>query len=278
MESKYDEKKVERIFWYISLIMVIISPLAIISLYKGNLALTYNSFWLTVIIFSGIPLALFNDFVVGLLEGNLKFWIVRPSSTSQYNSSLNLELTFHEVISRLKSLKFIFTIKETTPNFIIIDFSKTKDDPASKFLDSAFRGTIKLTAYPDLTDIFVQLTFLDTIVIETGELTNLKTLCNYLSLKVKDYKYSHVPLITYAGLDLALLTILLSLFYSFYPSVLSYVIASSAFGAIGFALFSIGLIYFDRQYLFGYRLALVTIYLASIPFIIFSLGHFQIFN
>jgi len=97
-----------------------------------------------------------------------------------------------------------------------------------------------------------------------------------LGLKVKEYRYCHVPVILYCGLDLALLTILLSFFYSFYPTILCYILAAASFGAIGFALFSIGLIYFDPQYLFGYRLAIATIYLGSISFITFLLKQTQI--
>jgi hypothetical protein len=267
------EQERQRKYWYISLFFLILAAIAGYRLYSmgfqpvffSRLGQRITSF----LFFASIPLALLLEFLVAILAGHrqsLKLWVEKPSVTGQYKvSGVNCSAA---VEHRLAYLKFQVIRKFRESNSEYIEFKKDKAVQSHTFLDNAFFGRIELSPAPQGGQIIAQLTFDDTVLIDTGERDELQRLAGYISLQHDHHQPSRkVSLIVYCGIVLAYMTVLCSLCLN--PAVLSQRITLTAFANAATVMLVAALVltFIKRTGLMGYRLGFLGLGLAVVPYL-----------
>jgi hypothetical protein len=267
------EQERRKKYWYISLFFLILAAIAGYRLYSmgfqpvlfSQLGQRITSF----LFFASIPLALLLEFLVAVLTGHrqsLKFWTEKPSVTSQYGvSRVNCSAAIEH---RLAYLKFQVIRKFHESDSECIEFKKDKAVQSYTFLDNAFFGVIKLSPGPQGGQITTQLTFNDTVLIDTGERDELKRLAGYISLQHDNHEPPRtVSLIVYCGIALAYMTVLCSLCLN--PAVLTQRITLTAFANAATVMLVAALVltFIKRKGLMGYRLGFLALGLAVVPYL-----------
>jgi hypothetical protein len=260
-------------YWYISLFFLVLAAVAGYRLYSMGFHPVFFSPLqqqiTSVLFFASLPLALLFELLLAVLTGHrktLRLWIEKPSVTGQYPvSSANCSAAIEH---RLVSLKFQISRKFREADSEYIEFKKDKAAQSYTFLDHGFFGLIELSSAPQGGQITTQLTFDDTLLIETGEMDELQQLADYISLQHDNHQQLRkVSLILYCGIVLAYMTVIGGLCLN--PAVLTQRITLTAFANAATLTLIAALIltFFKRSGLVGYRLGFLGLGLAIVPYV-----------
>jgi hypothetical protein len=267
------EQERQKKYWYISLFFLVLAAIAGYRLYFMEFQPVFFSRLqqqiTSVLFFASLPLSLLFELLLAVSSGHrksLRLWIEKPSVTGQYqvpraNCSAAIE-------HRLASLKFQISRKFREADSEYIEFKKDKAAQSYTFLDHGFFGLVELSPAPQGGQITTQLTFDDTLLIETGEMDELRQLADYISLQHDNHTQPRkVSLILYCGLVLAYLTVLGSLCLN--PAVLTQrtILTAFANAATLTLIAALVLTVIKRSGLMGYRLGFLGLGLAIVPYI-----------
>jgi hypothetical protein len=277
------ERDRERLFWKISLLFLLASPLTVYQLARAHYFFVFNPIPFTIILFLSIPLSLVVDAVLIKLfdpTSPLRFWIVKPTDEVQHLLQLpvqegeafkemiertHLKMIAGRIKERLAGFGFQTTKEEDVANSIVIAFHKEKSRPVISFTDHSMFGEVRIGFLGSAVKVNVQTTFNDTLLLESGEFERIRALCDYLSLKTATFSYSSVPLTVYCGVNLAFTMSFFAIVPYVYPGNL--VITCLSTGAAGMLVAALVLMQKNRDQVLGYRLVFAGLFLASLPLV-----------
>jgi hypothetical protein len=280
------ERKREGVYWKLCLLFVLASPLVFYVMPSRQYSFSFHPVPFTVILFLSLPLAIVLDMALTKLFARgspLRVWVVKPSeeltvllpAPAEGNDAAFaglLERTYlaqvvERIRGRLAEHRFESAVREEADGSRVITFRKGTDDPVVSFMDHSFSGEARVRTADSALEVHVRVTFEDTLIVETGEFEQMRALCRYLSLKSAELDYENVPHLLYCGLFLAFTMVVVALAPSLYRAAGAQVLTCLSLGAAGTILSALVLMQRDKQHLFGYRLALAGLYLASLPFL-----------
>ena len=273
----------ERLFWRISLVFLLASPLTVFQLVRVHYSFVFHPILFAVLLFLSMPLALLVDAVLIKLvdpSSPLRFWIVKPTDEVRQLRSLpvqdgevpfkgllertNLYQAAERIKGRLAELGFQIS-EEKGADATVLAFHKEKSTPVLSFIDHSFYGEVRLGILDAAVAVNVRTTFNDTLLLETGEFERIHALCDYLSLKSSTFSYVSVPLLVYCGLNLAFVTSILAIVP--YLNLGNLFLTCLSLAAAGMIVAALVLMQKKRDQVFGYRLAFAGLFLAALPLV-----------
>jgi hypothetical protein len=266
------EQEREKNYWYISLGFLGLAAIALYRLYMEGFHPIFNArVWntTTVLFLASLPLALVLETLLVFLtvkKAPLKFLVKQPSVNVQHeilrgNCSTAIE-------DRLKKLGFETKIESEDSNVTYLEFKKAKASSTYTFLEHSFFGMIEMIATRRGTEVTTKLTFDDTILIETGEMSDLQHLADYISLKCADLIIpKKVPLLITCGLALAYITVIYSLILD--PAILRQrvLLVSFSNAAIVILIVALSITKTKQRELIGFRIGFLGLALAAVPYL-----------
>lgn len=272
------EQKREGFYWRISLFFVFMSPWILYLLSKMSLnpfvglSLFIFKQVVTVGMFTNIAIVILLEMLYSrIVEGktSFKFWVVNPSVEYRNRAQGSVRGCTQAIEQKLKHLGFQTEISQ---NFKadregqLIQFQKSAKKPVHHFLDHAFSGKVTLTPAFNSVDIHAQLTFEDTLILETGEKNKLQAISEFIALKAPELRMKGVPFTLYCGLIFAYATIITGFFISIGWSPNYAVFNSLALSGIGSILLSLFFSFKNGKDFMGWRLVFSGLYLAAMPY------------
>ncbi|ELS34462.1 MULTISPECIES: hypothetical protein [Pseudanabaena] len=268
------EQERERLYWRISLSFILISPwiLSYLSRIALNPFVTMPFFKVVVsvgLIVSNVSVFLIEILYSKIIKGkpSFKFWIVNP--TVEYRNHLQGSVMgYTQVIEqKLNHLEFQVEISQDYERQLI-SFHKLIKKPVHNFLDHAFSGKVILDPAFNGVDISVQLTFEDTVILETGEMNKLQAISEFIALKTSEIKIKAVPYTLYCSLIFAYSTTITGFLICVGWKLDYRILNSLALTGIGSILLSL-FFWFNNSKGFkdfiGWRLVFSGLYLSVMP-------------
>lgn len=260
------ERDRERLYWRLSLLLALASPLAVLTTARAGFSPDFNVALFTVIGFLSIPFAVLVDLLRTTLCGDpVRLWVVKPTANAGRALAHPFPQAREAIVGRLAECGFACATAGGPGGAEVIRFGKAKSPMLSSFLDHAFFGEMTLKASGPGSSVSCTITFDDTAILDTGERERLSSLCDYLTLKSSAFTYEGVPLTLFCGLVLSFVTALLTLVPR--RVVGDAFLTSLALSAAGLLASGVVFVLKDRAHNIGLRLAAGGIYLASIPFL-----------
>jgi hypothetical protein len=272
------EQARERVYWYISLGFLILAAIAAYRLYSADFQPMFFSAierkLIPVLFIGSLPLALVTDLLIAVASGqgkSLRFWLPKPSTQCQY--VVRRRQCTAVITDRLEKLGFNVRHQTTPAGIEYLDFQKAKSEKVYTFLENGFFGRVELSPTPVETAIRTKLTFDDTVIFDTGELTELRQLAEYISLKVARLEqFSKLSIMSACGLAMAYVTVLLSLCVSPAIAAQRAVLTSFANAAILMLVAALVITVMKRPALIGIRSILIGLGLAMMPYLAWILA------
>jgi hypothetical protein len=280
------ERKREGVYWRLCLLFLLASPLVFYVMPSRQYSFSFHPLTFTIILFMSLPLSLVLDMALTKLFARgspLRVWVVKPSEEvkmllpapvevgeSAFTGSLErtyLAQVVERIRGRLAEHRFESAVREEADGARVITFRKGTNDPVITFMDHSLSGEAHARPSASALEVRVRVTFEDTLIVETGEFEQIRALCRYLSLKSAELDYENVPHLLYCGLFLAFTLVVVALVPSLYRAAGAQVFTCLSLGAAGTTLAALVLMQRDKKHLFGYRMALAGLYLASLPFL-----------
>ncbi|MBW4695695.1 MAG: hypothetical protein KME27_28435 [Lyngbya sp. HA4199-MV5] len=284
------EQEREAFYWRISLFLMFISPWILYSLAKMALNPFVGLFlFKQAIIFKQvIIIGMFaNIAIVILLEmlysriikgkTSFKFWVVKPSVEYRNRAQGSIKGCTHAIEQKLNCLGFqtdVSNASSTDGEEQMIQFQKSVKKPVHHFLNHAFSGKVMLKPAFNGVEIYVQLTFEDTLILETGEMSKLQAISEFIALKSSELQMKGVPFTLCCGLIFAYATIIAGAFVSMGWSLNYAVVNSLALSGIGTILLSLFFSLKNGKDFMGWRLVFSGLYLAATPYSAWMLATF----
>ena len=280
------EREREGVHWKLCLLFLLASPLVFYVMPSRQYSFSFHPVPFTIVLFSSLPLSLLLDVALTKLFARgspLRVWVVKPSEEVRVLLPAPadggeavfaglLEKTYlaqvaERIRARLAEQRFESAVREEADGSRVITFRKGTNDPVIAFMDHSFFGEARVRPSASALEVRVSVTFDDTLILETGEFEQMRALCRYLALKSPELDYENVPHLLYSGLLPAFATVVVALVPSLYRAAGAQVFTCLSLGAASTILAALVLMQRDRKHLFGYRLALAGLYLASLPFL-----------
>lgn len=268
------EQERENVYWYISLFFLALSPVIVYSLFHTNITPAFSLPFFVIFLVVSIPLTIIIEMVLTIIKGEgdpLRFWLVNPSVTCRHRIEGECETRLQAIQERLINLGFSKDVLAEAGGIKTILFRKEPRPLGNAFLDHKIWGQVRLQLDTSGVELQTEVTFGDTLIVETGELAQTQALCEYISLQIPEFTYKNVPLTLYCGLNLAFIAAGLSILRYVYPRIQSSWLLSVAAGAGGMILMIVVLMLKDLKHLFGYRLVFAGLYLALLPYVCLAL-------
>lgn len=232
---------------------------------KAGFRPDFSPIYFAIIGFLSIPFAALVDLLRATLCGEpVRVWVVRPTVNTGRSLAQPFEHARAGIVSRLSECGFGFATAAGEGGAEVIKFGKAKSPLVYSFIEHAFFGELSLKPTDAGAAVSCKLTFDDTLLLDTGERERLSALCDYFMLKSQGFACEVVPMTLHCGLALSFVTVILTLTPVRVVSDLFLTCLSAS--AVGLLLSSLVLIMKDRERLFGLRLILAGLYLASVPF------------
>ena len=270
-------RQLEQIYWRISVFFLVLSTWIIFSVTKNPLIFSWNRIGFYLPVMTSVPLTLVITSAISLLRGGQlksQFWLVKPTAHSESSiRESDQDACIRAVGDRIHALGFEVTLWGEPGEVQSLTFRKEKKPQIQSFLDHPFWGTIHVRPTGPTMELTGEVTFGDTVLIETGETTKLQALCDYMCLQSTAFTYENVPLTLYCALNIAFVSsiVLVLRSFSFYPdSGLAFSISAAS---IAMVLIVLVQMMNDRKHVFGYRLAGAGLYLASLPYLSLAFRH-----
>jgi hypothetical protein len=241
---------------------------------------------------ASIPAALLAELIVEVVAALVAGRVPRPGiflrdATGVATSALPEppDVVAPRVVERLEALGFTALTHTPVgpPGVLEIRSGKRADPLQQAFLDGKFSAVVTLAPLPGPlpeqtgTAAAATVTFLDTIVIDTGERERLRRTAEHLCLRDAELSVPTVPFTAYAGLMLAWAPLLwLTFARARFDAHEAQGLAVCLKGAAGFAAFSTLQILIKPKRLFGLRIVAATLLLAIAPYVakaIVALSH-----
>ena len=115
------EREREEIYWKLSLLLLILSPLVILLFFKNNIEFSFSPPVYIISMILSIPIIFVTDIIMHLLKGKVpKFNIKSPTVKESNETKENMEKSLEEIIKRLNKLGFYIEAEsyEITDNVI----------------------------------------------------------------------------------------------------------------------------------------------------------------
>lgn len=265
-------REIESLYWRISLIFILFSPLCIYHLSHIKINFIFNYYNFLIIILLTIPIQLFLVSILVVLRGGnvfKKFWIVEPYAISQNTvESDSLRRSIDKVSNLLKDLGLTFEINKSENHYVAISFYKKKDEQVHTFLGHAFSGTIDFMSQSNsVVQIESSVILHDTLIVDTGELAQIKELSDSLCLKVIRKSQKDFSLSLGCGLTSAFATVIVIILDVFLPITIERWLFALSTHAIGTILLTLIELQKKPSGSFRYRVVYSGLYLASIPYL-----------
>ena len=264
------EFKIERILFWLGIVMLAAGVPWIMLHRPDEMVFVYRHAVFTFGLFGSIPLTILVTLALRWTFNTSRdrlFWITNPAVTAQLLCPATATDIPGLVRKRLAGLGFAARELSGSGGEVLFDITKAKADAIHSFIDHAFRGTITLRSAGSRSEASVYLTFVDTLIIETGEFAKLRALAAYLAGTSDSYVIRQAPftLITGATLALANLAALADALARGAPwadAALTVSIAAASLCAWGLAV-----VIRDRANLEGIGLGAVGIGAAGVPYL-----------
>jgi hypothetical protein len=271
-----NEQERERLYWRISLFLILVSPW--ILYYLSRMALNpfvpmplINVVLLVGLIVSNVSVFLIEMLYTKIIKGktSFKFWLVNPTVECRNKLQGSVMGCTQLIEQNLNHLGFQLEVSQDYEKQLI-NFNKPIKYPVHNFLDHAFSGKVTLEQAFNGVSISVQLTFQDTVILETGEVNKLQAISEFIALKTSEILMKAVPYTLYCGLIIAYATTITG-----FLICVGWRLDYRAFNSLG--LIGIGSILLSLLYLFnnskgfkdfiGWRLVFSGIYLSVMPYL-----------
>jgi hypothetical protein len=270
------EQEREKFYWHMSLVFMFISPLPIYFLSKISLNPFLKLSLLQQVIWVGclssmVVVTLIEMLYTRIFNGktDFKFWVVNPVAECKNPAIGSIEDCTRSVEKKLNHLGFKTKIcpdVSSKPDCQIIKFDKSKKKHISHFLDHGFSGKVVLDPSLNGVDIYAQLKFEDTLIVETGETNKMYAICEFITLKNPELKMKGVPFTLCCGLIVAYATVITSFFVKTGGNLNYDLFNSLALTGIGMILLSLFFTFKNGRDFMSWRLAFSGLYLAAMPY------------
>jgi hypothetical protein len=200
---------------------------------------------------------------------DFKFWVINPVVEFKNPAIGSIEECTRSVQEKLNYLGFESNICpdiSNKPGVQIIKFNKSKKRHISHFLDHGFSGNVILDSSLNGVDIYTQLKFEDTLVVETGENNKMYAICEFITLKNPELKMKGVPFTLCCGLIVAYATVITSFFVKIGGDLNYDLFNSLALTGIGMILLSLFFTFKNGRDFMSWRLVFSGLYLAAMPY------------
>ena len=263
------DRERERLFWHLTLVLCLASPAAFLGFQK--LQLKFPSVLVAMLMFAVLlVLALLIPMLIELVAAVL---LGRPVRLGLKNLTTHideqvprpLEEVQADAVGRLTQLGFIAAPSEDGSTIIFIKMGKPE---ANHFMDHEFAGRLTCSSTAYGTRVQVDLTFKETVVIDTGETNKLTKLGRQICGIDAAEESPNMPFIVPVGFSSALIIIALGIISHFSPPPNTW--APIAAG-VGFLMNFSALrqVYSNPARHFGRRISAASLYLTALP--IFSM-------
>lgn len=259
------EKKLADIYWKIALVFAFLSPIAVFHHVLTPLSFKMHTILAYAVPLSAIPLAiLLGALLIVLNGGKVRFWIVNPSENVSHTFQAEPNVAFNTLLQRLQEFGFRFGYSQTDEKTLQFAFDKPKAHSTTTFLDHAFQGRIDLVNHRPGIEIRLGITLRETLLLDSGEVEQLRSLGRYLSLEADAYNVRKIPFLIQCGAVMSFSTVLLGCLGFITPAV-DVLIPYTSFGAGGYLLASPFYLIGKRAGALGTGLIPVGLYLAAVP-------------
>lgn len=258
------EEQREVAYWRLLCVLLLLCPLATVQVARHATRFGFSPVLLAFTLVTALPGAFLLELLLQRVAGRSlegRFWIVDPSVQLSTPSPLDLERAAEQVTGRLVSRGFKFA----RPTRAELSFHKGKSRAVHGFLDHAFSGTVSFASDGLGRRLDVKIQMHETLLLETGEKANLEQLAAFLGLGADLSRPRGVSLVTYSGLIPLLGLIPMAAATSVAPQALIPWVTSGSVGVLGMLAFALVATWRDRESLFGMRLILLGLFLASAP-------------
>ncbi len=256
----------ERIYFRIALTTLVVSPWIVLGLAQAGVLPAWDQVRFLLALFAALPATFLLELLITALLRKgvaLRFWVKAPSVRCEHEAGGSPADCERQVRERLLALGFACEPSEAG----VVRFTKPQRRQVNAFLDHAFSGQAGFAATGFGTRVAVELTFCDTLLLETGERGKLTALGDHLCLRTAEDAVRGVPLLLYCGVTLGFATALASAALRFWPRAAAPWLFPTSAAAFGFLAFAVRFVLRDRKQLFGYRLAAAGLALASLPWL-----------
>jgi len=265
------EREREKIYWVISLGLVALSPLLIHSLARlPDLAQGHYSIsdhfleiprFFCLLFASLLGANLFELLLALLTRRPILIWKKNLTTAIEHQCQEPLDSVRARIINNLQRLGF--TSEPLTEENKIV-FRKERKQQPSHFFDMTLSGNLLLHSADSGTQTHAEVTFCETVVIETSERANLRGLANEIVGIPSNHDFATVPFGVYSAFSMALLTLVCSLLALRVPWVRPWLLVCAFTQVIATATAQSSHKKNPKNH-FGMRVAWTSAYLGLIP-------------
>ena len=162
----------------------------------------FGSIPATILLF--LPLRL----TLGAPRGRL-FWIKHPAQTVEHVTGDPVSTIASQARTRLEQLGFTVQSTEENGAQTKILFNKPKEKKVVRFIDHALAGELLLRRETGRTKVRTTVTFLDTVVLESGEYERMAALGRYVAGSVAELNVAVLPFTMLNGVVIATVNLML---------------------------------------------------------------------
>lgn len=264
----YDDRTLERVLWWVTLPLLFVSPWAISELAKqppiADLNLLFGLFFI-LLVFAHPVL----DLIIALVKRKRIHFFKRLSAQASFVSNQPLDVCSEDILARISVLGF--EVNETKPKPEITIVKKT-DWTRIGTIACRYSGRVDFEITTSGTQIQSEVT-LESSGVDTGESEFLRELCEFMCLKSPSFHLKSLSWLVSSGMCMSIVCAGLAIVECVHPLRNGFIYSSCAVAIIVHFLAIISLIR-EREYLYGFQLAVVGLWLAGIPFAALALSRF----
>jgi hypothetical protein len=259
-----DEFQRERTLWMITLLLVLSSPLAIMVCLRVGIAHSLSMLPMYLLGIGSIFAVLVIEFLYAVITGNAKVFIRDPRGVVKSRIAGNLEQWKELHLDRLRRLGFSLTPGANDQEWRI---SKIKRGQTHGFTDHTFIGQVAIESGSWGRIVSIELVMKDFILIDSGEVSRLKSLAGFLIGDKDEFQVPTIPLTLECAVALAVFTHL-SIYLLAAPVIaLRLPIFEASLLSTGMALWMVIVILVKRKALLGLKPALACTAAGATPYL-----------
>lgn len=258
------ERERERLYWRVCCALLAASPLVAYLLARSRVALGLESLYFAAALAASVPLPIALEMALQLARGRLpRVWLESPTVRVEHRARGEVGDAVEAVRARLGGLGFVSEVAGDGP--VDVEFARARSPRVHAIMDHAFAGTARVAGTPYGPRIEADLTLLDTLLVESGELAAVEELAGYIVGRRAELDLATLPFTMCCAACLswvaAGLTAAAGLGLGPGPAWA----ASASAAAVALSLVMLVVVARDRERLLGLRVGLASVALVAAP-------------
>ena len=248
-------------YWLTSLFLLASSPVLGSFLFREKITFHLHVPYLIISPFAVMLAVLILELFLSIGTPHGKIWLKEPTVTIEQPVT-DFPQWQNQNFNRLQQSGFAIDSTDMKTRW---EFSKEKADAVHSFEDRAFSGVIEASHDLSTINMKISLTLKDILLVETGEIDNLRRLAMYLAGSISEYRILTLPLTLRMSLILCIFCHLAGYVECFSSLSWAMPVYETSFLSVGSAIWIAFIIYRRPKELLGLRIALTTVLAGSTP-------------